>query len=107
MRAIGAFNPIRGFGIMMFSPTLLDVATEEQKHRYIPDIVRDNIHWCQGYSEPGAGSDLAGLQSFAEDRGDHFVINGSKIWTTGVEKADWMYGIFRTDKSNRYGSRQA
>lgn len=102
MRAIGAFNPIRGFGIMMFGPTLLDVATEEQKQRYIPAIIRGDIHWCQGYSEPGAGSDLAGLQSFAEDRGDHFLINGSKIWTTGAEKADWMYGIFRTDKTNKY-----
>ena len=101
-RAAGAFSPIGGFGIMMFGPTLLDVATEEQKKRYLPPIVRGEIHWCQGYSEPGAGSDLASLQSFAEDRGDHFVINGSKIWTSGALQADWMYGIFRTDKSNKY-----
>ena len=102
MRAAGAFNPIGGFGIAMFGPTLLDVATEEQKKRYLPPIIRGDIHWCQGYSEPGAGSDLANLQSFAEDRGDHFVINGSKVWTSGANEADWMYGIFRTDKSNKY-----
>ena len=102
MKKAGAFNPIGGFGIMMFGPTLLDVATEEQKQRYLPPIVRGDIHWCQGYSEPGAGSDLANIQSFAEDKGDHFVINGSKIWTTGAVEADWMYGIFRTDKSNKY-----
>ena len=102
MHTVGAFNPIGGFGIGMFGPTLLDVATEEQKKRYLPPIVRGDVHWCQGYSEPGAGSDLANLQSFAEDRGDHFVINGSKIWTSGAKDADWMYGIFRTDKSNKY-----
>lgn len=102
MKALGAFNPIGGFGTMMFGPTLLDVATEEQKERYLPPIIRGEVHWCQGYSEPGAGSDLAGLQSYAEDRGDHFVINGSKIWTSGAKEADWMYGIFRTDKSNKY-----
>ena len=102
MRAAGAFNPIGGFGTMMFGPTLLDVATEEQKQRYLPPIVRGDVHWCQGYSEPGAGSDLASLQSFAEDRGDHFLINGSKIWTSGAKEADWMYGIFRTDKTNKY-----
>jgi alkylation response protein AidB-like acyl-CoA dehydrogenase len=102
MKAIGASNPIGGFGTMMFGPTLLDVATEEQKMRYLPPIIRGDIHWCQGYSEPGAGSDLAGLQSFAEDKGDHFVINGSKIWTSGAKEADWMYGIFRTDKNNKY-----
>ena len=102
MNKAGAFNPIGGFGTMMFGPTLLDVATEEQKKRYLPPIVRGEIHWCQGYSEPGAGSDLASLQSFAEDKGDHFVINGSKIWTSGAKEADWMYGVFRTDKSNMY-----
>ena len=102
MRAAGAFNPIGGFGTAMFGPTLLDVATEEQKKRYLPPIIRGDVHWCQGYSEPGAGSDLASLQSFAEDRGDYFVINGSKIWTSGAKEADWMYGIFRTDKSKKY-----
>lgn len=102
MSAAGAFNPIGGFGTMMFGPTLLDIATEEQKLRYLPPIIRGEIHWCQGYSEPGAGSDLASLQSFAEDRGDHFVINGSKIWTSGAKEADWMYGVFRTDRSSKY-----
>lgn len=102
MSRAGAANPIGGFGTMMWGPTLLDYGTEEQKQRYLPDIIRGDIHWCQGYSEPGAGSDLASLQSYAEDKGDHFVINGSKIWTSGAKEADWMYGIFRTDKSNKY-----
>ncbi len=102
MAAVGAFNPIGGFGIMMWGPTLLDYGTEEQKQRYLPPIVRGEIHWCQGYSEPGAGSDLADLQSFAEDKGDHFILNGSKIWTSGALEADWMYGVFRTDRSNKY-----
>ena len=102
MNRAGAINPIGGFGTMMWGPTLLDYGTDEQKKRYLPDIIRGNIHWCQGYSEPGAGSDLASLQSYAEDRGDHFIINGSKIWTSGAKEADWMYGIFRTDKSNKY-----
>lgn len=102
MRAAGAFNPIGGFGVMMFGPTLLDIATEEQKQRYLPPIVRGELHWCQGYSEPGAGSDLASLQSFAEDKGDHFVLNGSKIWTSGAKESDAMYGVFRTDRSSKY-----
>ena len=102
MTRAGATNPIGGFGTMMWGPTLLDFGTDEQKKRYLPDIIHGNIHWCQGYSEPGAGSDLASLQSFAEDCGDHFVINGSKIWTSGAKEADWMYGIFRTDKSSKY-----
>ncbi len=102
MQTTGAYNPIGGFGTMMFGPTLLDVGTEEQKLRYLPPICRGDIHWCQGYSEPGAGSDLASLQSFAEDKGDHFILNGSKIWTSGAKEADWMYGVFRTDKSSKY-----
>ena len=102
MRTAGAFNPIGGFGVMMFGPTLLDIATEEQKQRYLPPIIRGDIHWCQGYSEPGAGSDLASLQSFAEDKGDHFVLNGSKIWTSGALESDWMYGVFRTDRGSKY-----
>ena len=102
MNVGGAFNPIGGFGTMMWGPTLLDFGTDEQKKRYLPDIIKGNIHWCQGYSEPGAGSDLASLQSFAEDHGDHFILNGSKIWTSGAKEADWMYGVFRTDKTNKY-----
>ncbi|MDP6375003.1 MAG: acyl-CoA dehydrogenase family protein [Kiritimatiellia bacterium] len=102
MAAIGAISPIGGFGIMMWGPTLLDVGTEEQKQRYLPPIIRGDIHWCQGYSEPGAGSDLANLQSFAEDKGDHFILNGSKVWTSGALEADWMYGVFRTDRNNKY-----
>ena len=102
MKSIGAYNPIGGFGPMMFGPTILDVGTEEQKKRYLPPMCRGEIHWCQGYSEPGAGSDLASLQSYAEDMGDHFLLNGSKVWTSGGMQADWMYGVFRTDKSKKY-----
>ena len=76
MARIGARNPIGGMGVMMFGPTLLEYGSEEQKQRHIPPIVRGEIRWCQGYSEPGAGSDLAALQTKAEDKGDHFLVNG-------------------------------
>ncbi|MBS0410990.1 MAG: acyl-CoA dehydrogenase family protein, partial [Proteobacteria bacterium] len=89
MERIGAYNPIVGMGTSMFGPTLLEYGTEEQKQRHIPPIVRGELRWCQGYSEPGAGSDLASLQTKAEDKGDHFLINGQKIWTSGAQYADW------------------
>ena len=72
----GAYNPIGGMGVMMFGPTLLEYGTEDQKKEHIPPICRGDLQWCQGFSEPGAGSDLASLQCKAEDKGDHFVING-------------------------------
>ena len=81
-RAIGAWNPIGGMGVMMFGPTLLEYGTEEQKQEHIPAIARGEVRWCQGYSEPGAGSDLASLQTFAEDKGDHYLVNGQKTWTS-------------------------
>ena len=82
MAQIGASNPIGGMGVMMFGPTLLEYGTEEQKHEHIPAIAKGEVRWCQGYSEPGAGSDLASLQTFAEDKGDHYVVNGQKTWTS-------------------------
>ena len=71
MAAIGARSPLMSFGISMLGPALLKYGTEEQKKRFLTEIARGEIRWCQGYSEPGAGSDLAGLQTKAEDKGDH------------------------------------
>jgi alkylation response protein AidB-like acyl-CoA dehydrogenase len=97
MRRIQARPPLTSFGIGMLGPALLEFASEEQKRKYIPEIVRGEIRWCQGYSEPGAGSDLAGLQTRAADQGDHFLVNGSKIWTSYANRADWMFCLVRTD----------
>src|SRR5271165_7260288 len=102
MAGIGARNPIGGMGVMMFGPTLLEVGTEEQKRRHIPPIVRGELRWCQGYSEPGAGSDLASLQTKLEDAGDHWVVNGQKIWTSGAQWADWCFCLVRTDTSKKH-----
>ena len=102
MAAIGAANPIGGMGVMMFGPTLLEYGNEEQKNRHIPPIVRADLRWCQGFSEPGAGSDLAGLQTKAEDKGDHFLVNGQKIWTSGANFADWCFCLVRTDPTKKH-----
>ncbi len=102
MNRIGARNPIGGMGIMMFGPTLLEYGSEEQKQRHIPPIVRGEIRWCQGYSEPGAGSDLAALQTKAEDNGDHFLVNGQKVWTSGAQYADWCFCLVRTDPNHKH-----
>jgi len=98
----GAYNPIGGMGVMMFGPTLLEYGTEAQKQEHIPPIVRGDLQWCQGYSEPGAGSDLAALQTKADDKGDHFLINGQKIWTSGAQFADWCFCLVRTDQSKKH-----
>ena len=102
MNALGAWNPIGGMGVMMFGPTLLEYGTEAQKQRHIPPIVRGEIRWCQGFSEPGAGSDLASLQTRCEDKGDHWLLNGQKIWTSGAQWADWCFALVRTDTSKKH-----
>jgi len=97
MAKIRARAPLMGMGLSMIGPTLLEYGTEEQKQRHVPKIVRGEVQWCQGYSEPNAGSDLAALKTRAEDKGDHFVLNGQKIWTSGAISADWMFALVRTD----------
>lgn len=90
---------LQSFGIWMLGPVLLKYGTEEQKQEHLPKIVRGEIRWCQGYSEPGAGSDLASLQTSCEDKGDHWLVNGSKIWTSYANHADWIFCLVRTDKT--------
>lgn len=102
MARIGAWNPIGGMGVMMLGPTLLEFASEEQKQRHIPPICRGEIRWCQGYSEPGAGSDLASLKTKCEDKGDHWLVNGQKTWTSGGQWADWCFALVRTDTSKKH-----
>ena len=102
MAAIGAYNPIGGMGVIMFGPTLLEYGTEAQKQEHVPAIVKGERMWCQGFSEPGAGSDLASLQTKAEDKGDHYLVNGSKIWTSGADKADWCFCLVRTDTAKKH-----
>jgi alkylation response protein AidB-like acyl-CoA dehydrogenase len=97
MAAIRARSPLMGMGLSMIGPTLLEFGTPEQKSRHLPPIVRGEVQWCQGYSEPNAGSDLAALKTRADDKGDHFVLNGQKIWTSGAASADWMFALVRTD----------
>lgn len=97
MRAINARSPLESFGIWMLGPALLQFGNEAQKKEHLPKIARGEIRWCQGYSEPGAGSDLASLQTRAEDKGDHFNVNGQKIWTSYADKADWIFCLVRTD----------
>ncbi len=99
---IGARPPLSSFGIWMLGPALLKFGTEEQKVHYLNQIARGEIRWCQGYSEPGSGSDLVSLQTFGEDKGDHWVVNGQKIWTSYADKADWIFCLVRTDKTNKY-----
>ncbi len=98
----GARIPLSSFGIWMLGPALLKFGTEEQKRHYLPQIARGEIRWCQGYSEPGSGSDLVSMQTFGEDKGDHWLVNGQKIWTSYADKADWIFCLVRTDKTNKY-----
>ena len=96
MSAIGARSPLGSFGIWMLGPALLEFATEEQKKEHLPPIVRGEVWWCQGYSEPGSGSDLASLSTKAVEDGDDYVINGQKIWTSYADKADKIFCLVRT-----------
>lgn len=100
MQRINARVPLQSFGIWMLGPALLEFATEAQKRHYLPQIARGEIRWCQGYSEPGNGSDLAGLQTKAEDCGDHYLVNGSKIWTSYADQSDWIFCLVRTDSDS-------
>ena len=99
MASVGAHSPIGGLGLMSIGPTILELGTEDQKRRHLPPIARGELMWCQGYSEPGAGSDLASLATRAEDRGDHFIVNGQKVWTSVANIADWCFCLVRTDPS--------
>lgn len=85
------------FGVKMVAPVIYTYGSEEQKTRFLPDILQSNVWWCQGYSEPGAGSDLASLKTRAERRGDRYIVNGTKTWTTLAHYADWVFCLVRTD----------
>jgi len=97
MAALRLPPPLIGFGLTMIGPTLLRFGTEEQKKEHIPRICRGEIRWCQGYSEPGAGSDLASLQTRAVREGDEFVVNGTKVWTSYADQSDWIFCLVRTN----------
>jgi len=97
MARITARRPLESFGIDMLGPALLKFASQEQKHRFIPEIIHGKIRWCQGYSEPNAGSDLASLAMRADDKGDHYLVNGTKTWTSYADKSDWIFCLVRTD----------
>ncbi|MGK0400941.1 MAG: alkylation response protein AidB-like acyl-CoA dehydrogenase [Candidatus Azotimanducaceae bacterium] len=99
MQAIDARPPLVNMGTRMLGPTLLEHGTEDQKLRHLTLIAKGGAAWCQGYSEPGAGSDLAALNTKAVLQGDHFQIDGQKIWTSGAQYADWMFCLVRTDPS--------
>jgi len=93
--------PLVGFGLSMIGPTLLQFGSEELKREHLPKIARGEVRWCQGYSEPNAGSDLASLQTSAVRDGDHFVVNGQKIWTSYGDLSDWMFMLVRTNPASR------
>ena len=89
--------PLIGFGLSMIGPLLLQEGSEELCEEHLPKIIRGEIRWCQGYSEPGSGSDLASLRTRADRDGDDYILNGQKVWTSYADKADWMFILVRTD----------
>ena len=93
--------PLIPFGLSMCAPVLLQFGTDAQKKKFLPGILRGEDFWCQGYSEPGSGSDLASLKTKAVRQGDHYVVNGQKIWTTLAHYADWIFCLVRTDSSDK------
>ena len=98
MALVNARSPLESFGIWMLGPALLHFGSHEQKLQYLPPVARGEVRWCQGYSEPGAGSDLANVQTHGADQGDHWLVNGQKIWTSYADKADWIFALVRTDR---------
>jgi len=103
MQRLRCRQPLFGFGISMLGPVLLTRGTPAQKAEFLPPIARGEIRWCQGYSEPGAGSDLASLQTRAEDRGEHWLVNGQKVWTSYAHLADWIFCLVRTSTESKHG----
>jgi alkylation response protein AidB-like acyl-CoA dehydrogenase len=103
LRAAGCRPAVFSFGLFMLSPVLFEFASPVQRLQFLPPIARGEIRWCQGYSEPGAGSDLASLKTRAEDMGDHWLVNGQKIWTSYADAADWIFCLVRTDTESKHG----
>ena len=101
MEKLGCRPPLFSFGIWMLGPALLQFGSESQRQEHLPNIIQGKIRWCQGYSEPGAGSDLAGLQTSARTDGDHYVVNGQKVWTSYADQADKIFALVRTDNSQK------
>ena len=97
VRRINARLPLGGMGVLMLGPALLDYGNEAQRAEHLPKIARGEIRWCQGYSEPGAGSDVASLRTSAVEDGDDFIVNGQKTWTSSANYADWMFCLVRTE----------
>ena len=102
MARLGCRPPLNSFGISMLGPALLKYGSEAQKLEHLPPIARGEIRWCQGYSEPNAGSDLASLATKAEDQGDYFLVNGQKVWTSYADKADWIFCLVRTNPADKH-----
>ncbi len=100
MMKAGCLRPV-AFGLKMVAPVIMEFGTEEQKKQFLPDILETNVWWCQGYSEPGSGSDLASLQTKAIPDGEDYIVNGSKIWTTMAQRADWIFCLVRTSSEGK------
>jgi hypothetical protein len=100
-RGLAGIPDVVPFGLKMVAPVIYTFGTEEQKARFLPRILNSEDWWCQGYSEPGAGSDLAALSTSADYAGDNYIVNGRKIWTTFAQYADWIFCLVRTSKGIR------